>query len=182
MSEQPVYFYVNQKRVNVHASDWDMTLLEHLHERQDLTGTKFGCGIGVCHACTVGVRGSEGTGKNSHAPLSKTLACTTQMSAVGGLHIETVEGLSASKIGRDLQHEFLVQFAFQCGYCTPGFLMSAKAMIENLPCAPLTRREVDALIDVWVGDNLCRCTGYVQYRNAIRNVAMRTQSTSGCRK
>lgn len=190
MSDSPAYFYINQKPVNVEIGDLDMTLLEFLHERQDLTGTKFGCGIGVCHACTVGVRATGADAKQDtkagakrQPPLIKVLACTTQVSAMRGFHIETVEGLSASPLGTNLQNAFLRHFAFQCGYCTPGFLMAAKIMIENLPPGkPPSKQELNRLIDVWVGDNLCRCTGYLQYREAIQSVVLGATGSSRCAK
>ena len=169
MSTARVELFVNDVRYAVDQKDEDMTLLEYLQEKLDLTGTKFGCGIGVCRACTVGVRSAPG------AVMEKTLSCSTQVSAVAGMHIVTVEHLASGK-GKtltDLQQHFLELFAFQCGYCTPGFLMAATAMIEHLERAPVPPDQIDAMIDTWVGGNLCRCSGYIKYRQAIAEVALK---------
>lgn len=167
MSTDAFELHVNNARYLIDARDADMTLLEYLQERLDLTGTKFGCGIGVCRACTVGVRSAPG------AVLEKTLACSTQLGAVAGMHVETVESLAANNVLSDLQQRFLELFAFQCGYCTPGFLMAATAMLEHIERNPVSSGDIDSMIDTWVGGNLCRCSGYLKYKQAIAEVARR---------
>jgi len=179
MSERRFVIHVNRIPVNVEPDDADMTLLEFLNERLDLTGTKFCCGIGVCRACTVGVRTVVNPQTGALSLLEKTLACSTQVAAVSGTYIETVEGLAGVESLSALQTSFLHHFAFQCGYCTPGFLMAATAMLEHLPPGPLNDKEIDALIDTWVGDHLCRCTGYVQYREAIAEVVRQKLKRGG---
>jgi aerobic-type carbon monoxide dehydrogenase small subunit (CoxS/CutS family) len=163
---QAVQFFVNEKPVEASADDSDMSLLEFLQERQNLTGTKLCCGIGVCRACTVGTRNQP------NAPMEKTLACSTPVSFVQGMRIYTVEGLASNAALAPLQQAFLENFSFQCGYCTPGFLMAATALIERVKLTPTSAKELDGLMDTWVGDNLCRCTGYVRYKEAIRQVAL----------
>ncbi|WP_035533479.1 (2Fe-2S)-binding protein [Paraburkholderia sacchari] len=163
MSERSVQLHVNGQAVAVAAADADMSLAEFLHERMDLTGTKVCCGIGVCRACTVGMRSSQ------DALMEKTLACVTPVSAVANQHIYTVESLAQGARLSPLQQTFLESFAFQCGYCTPGFLMAATAMLEHLKAYGAD--QLEEAIDTWVGGNLCRCTGYVKYRDAIRKVA-----------
>ncbi|HTJ93277.1 MAG TPA: 2Fe-2S iron-sulfur cluster-binding protein [Pararobbsia sp.] len=171
MSSADIELHVNNTRYVVDARDADMTLLDYLQERLDLTGTKFGCGMGVCRACTVGVRSAPG------AVLEKTLACSTLVGAVAGMHIETVENLATNNALSDLQQRFLEHFAFQCGYCTPGFLMAATAMLDHLARHPVKAQEIDLMIDTWVGGNLCRCSGYIKYRQAIAEVALRQLRT-----
>ncbi|MFX1673955.1 2Fe-2S iron-sulfur cluster-binding protein [Paraburkholderia sp. A2WS-5] len=163
MSGRAVQIHVNGQAVTVPAADADMSLAEFLHERMDLTGTKVCCGIGVCRACTVGMRSGQ------DALMEKTLACVTPVSAVADQYIYTVESLAQGATLSPLQQTFLESFAFQCGYCTPGFLMAATAMLEHLKAYGTV--QLEAAIDTWVGGNLCRCTGYVKYRDAIRKVA-----------
>ena len=165
MSDAGIRIHVNGHPVTVPTADADMSLAEFLHERLDLTGTKVCCGIGVCRACTVGMRSS------SEALMEKTLACVTLVSAVANQYVFTVESLADGNQLSPLQQTFLESFAFQCGYCTPGFLMAATAMLEHLKAYRIGADQLDAAIDMWVGGNLCRCTGYVKYREAIRKVA-----------
>lgn len=161
-----IHFHINDRPVRADAADSDMALVDYLHERQDLTGTKFCCGIGVCRACTVATRNQPG------ALMEKTLACSTPVSAVQGMRIYTVEGLGSQEALAPLQLAFLENFAFQCGYCAPGFLMAATAMLSHLKEAPVDAAELDDVIRTWVGGNLCRCTGYVRYMEAIRQAAL----------
>lgn len=162
----PIRFSINDRVVQADAGDADMALVDFLHERQDLTGTKFCCGIGVCRACTVATRSGDG------ALLEKTLACSTPVSAVENMAVYTVESLGSEQALAPLQQAFLEHFAFQCGYCAPGFLMAATAMLSHLQRAPVEESQLDDLMDTWVGGNLCRCTGYVRYMEAIRSVAL----------
>ncbi|USX14713.1 2Fe-2S iron-sulfur cluster-binding protein [Oxalobacteraceae bacterium OTU3CAMAD1] len=163
---QPIRFHINDKPVQAEAGDADMALIDFLHERQDLTGTKFCCGIGVCRACTVATR-EKGDGV-----LEKTLSCSTPVSAVENMSIYTVESLGSEQALAPLQQAFLENFSFQCGYCAPGFLMAATAMLSHLKRAPVPASQLDAVMETWVGGNLCRCTGYVRYMEAIRKVAL----------
>ena len=154
--------HVNGQKKSAQVSP-ELPLLEFLQEDLGLTGTKFCCGIGVCRACTVGSRNSP------DAPMEKTLSCSTPMSILNGMHIHTIEGLGTEDELSPLQEAFLEHFSFQCGYCTSGFLMAATALIERLQTSPVADNELDDLIKVWVGDNICRCTGYVRYFEAIKN-------------
>jgi aerobic-type carbon monoxide dehydrogenase small subunit (CoxS/CutS family) len=163
---QSIRFHINDKPVRADAADSDMALIDYLHERHDLTGTKFCCGIGICRACTVATRNEKG------ALMEKTLACSTPVSAVKDMRIYTVEGLGSQEDLAPLQRAFLENFSFQCGYCAPGFLMAATAMLSHLKEAPVASAELDDVIQTWVGGNLCRCTGYVRYMEAIRQVAL----------
>ncbi len=126
-----------------------MTLLEVLREQFDLTGTKLGCGLGQCGACTVLVEGR---------PL---LSCLTLAKAVVGKRIVTIEGLSEGGVLHPIQQAFVRHGAIQCGFCTPGMILSAKALLDqNL--RP-TRENVQQAL----AGHLCRCTGYVKIVEAV---------------
>jgi aerobic-type carbon monoxide dehydrogenase small subunit (CoxS/CutS family) len=156
----------------------DFTLIDLLHEELALTGTKFGCGIGMCRACTVAVRPAPG------APLEAVRACQATAASCDGKEVTTVEGLApgaggtpdaASSPGvlgqlHPLQQAFLEAFAFQCGYCTPGFLMAAFVLLDRLRRSPVAAAELDAEIARACGEHVCRCTGYRRYHEAIRRV------------
>ena len=131
------------------------TLLEVLREELNLTGTKHGCELGECGACAVLVDGQ---------PL---LACLELALECGGRHIETVEGLQQGDKLHPLQSAFADLGGAQCGYCTPGILMTAKALLEQEP-NPSRERIREA-----VSGNLCRCTGYQQIYESIEEAARR---------
>lgn len=161
-----VRFFVNGQPVECRADEADMSLLDFLHERLEQTGTKYSCGIGICRSCTVATRNRMGE------RLEKTLACATPVSGLQGKYVYTVEGLGNEQKLVPLQQAFLDHFSFQCGYCTPGFLMAATAMLDHMQQTPVSKAGLDAFIMHWVGDNICRCTGYVRYLEAIRQVAL----------
>lgn len=145
----------------------DMMLIDFLSEELGLTGTKFCCGIGICRACTVMAKRTQDS-----APVP-VLACSTPTAQLNGYTITTVEGLAGESLSA-IQQAFLDEYAFQCGYCTPGFLMAAHLMIERLRVAPIDAQELDAAIAEYCGDHICRCSGYVRYRQAIRSVVLNT--------
>ena len=127
-------------------------LLDVLRQRLGLTGTKEGCGVGMCGACTVLV---DGRAVN---------ACLVPAASLDGASVVTIEGLSAGGLD-PLQQAFLDHHAIQCGFCTPGLVMSARALLDQNP-AP-TEEEIRTAIQ----GNLCRCTGYEQVIAAIASVA-----------
>jgi len=129
------------------------TLLEVLREELGLTGTKHGCELGECGTCTVLVDGRP------------VLSCLALAAELEGRAIETVEGLQEGNRLHPLQETFADLGAAQCGYCTPGILMAAKALVAENP-AP-TRDEIRAAL----GGNLCRCTGYVKILEAVEGAA-----------
>jgi aerobic-type carbon monoxide dehydrogenase small subunit (CoxS/CutS family) len=143
----------------------DLSLLDLLHEELRLTGTKFGCGIGLCQACTVAVR------SDADAPLAAVRACSTMATALDGHAVMTVEALAQGALSQ-LQTAFLEAFAFQCGYCTAGFLMAAFVLLDQLKRTPVPRADLDAAIARACGDHICRCTGYRRYYDAIRTAAL----------
>jgi carbon-monoxide dehydrogenase small subunit len=128
----------------------NMTLLELLRDRLGLTGTKQGCaGSGNCGACTVLVDGK---------PI---LSCLTLAASVKGQNILTIEGLSRGESLHPLQKAFIEHGAVQCGFCTPGMILAAKALLDENPKP--TREEVRR----GLAGNLCRCTGYVKIIDAV---------------
>jgi aerobic-type carbon monoxide dehydrogenase small subunit (CoxS/CutS family) len=131
------------------------TLLEVLREDLGLTGTKHGCELGECGACAVLVDGEP------------QLSCLVLGVECAGRAVETVEGLAAGPKLHPLQSAFADLGAAQCGYCTPGLLMTAKALLEKEPDA--TRERIREAIS----GNLCRCTGYQQIFEAIEEAARR---------
>jgi carbon-monoxide dehydrogenase small subunit len=131
------------------------TLLEVLREDMGLTGTKHGCELGECGTCTVLLDGEP------------KLSCLVLGLECDGVDIQTVEGLAGTRGGHALQRAFAELGAAQCGYCTPGFLLAAKALLDADP-APSRERIVEEL-----SGNLCRCTGYLKIHEAVELAAER---------
>jgi len=129
------------------------TLLEVLRDDLDLTGAKGGCGTGECGACTVLMDGKA------------VLSCLVLALNAQGKEIFTVEGLAQGERLHPLQQSFIDKWAFQCGFCTSGMLLSAKALLDENP--EPTEEEVNKAI----AGNLCRCTGYVKPVEAILDAA-----------
>jgi carbon-monoxide dehydrogenase small subunit len=145
---------VNDEPVDLLVDDYK-TLLEVLREDLQLTGTKHGCELGECGACAVLVDGE---------PI---LSCLALAQECGGRRVTTVEGLTRDGQLDPLQEEFADRGAAQCGYCTPGILMTARALLDREP-APTRERIREAL-----SGNLCRCTGYGQIIEAVEAAAKR---------
>ena len=147
----PVTFTVNGKSATVDVAP-DMPLLWVLRDVLDLKGTKYGCGISQCGACTVHVKGVA------------TRSCVLPVSAVRGAEITTIEGLSPDGT-HPLQRAWEELDIPQCGYCQAGQLMSAAALLAKTP------RPTDADIDAAMNGNLCRCATYLRIRQAIHRAA-----------
>jgi isoquinoline 1-oxidoreductase alpha subunit len=147
----PLTLNVNGKSVMVDAPP-DMPLLWVLRDVLDLRGTKFGCGLGQCGACTVHLRGNA------------VRSCQTPVSAAAGAAITTIEGLSPDG-SHPLQRVWEELDVPQCGYCQAGQIMSAAALLRRNP------RPSDADIDAAMSGNLCRCATYTRIREAIHKAA-----------
>lgn len=143
---------VNGKEVKAEVAA-DKMLVDFLREDLGLTGTKRGCGIGECGACTVIV---DGRTVNS---------CMVPAVTVSGKAIVTVEGLAAGDKLHPLQQSFIDHGAVQCGFCTPGMLLSAKALLDKNPNP--SRQEIRQA----VAGNICRCTGYTKIVDAVEAAA-----------
>jgi len=146
---------VNGKIREVDASP-DMPLLWVLRDKLHLTGTKFGCGVALCGACTVHI---DGTAARS---------CSTPLSAVAGRKITTIEGLSR-RSDHPVQRAWLMHDTPQCGYCQSGQIMSAAALLAK------NKNPSDADIDAAMAGNLCRCGTYNEIREAIHTAAKLVQ-------
>jgi isoquinoline 1-oxidoreductase subunit alpha len=148
-----MFIKVNGRARNV-ASEWhDESLLSVLREHLGLLGTKFGCGVGVCGACTVLLDGKAAR------------SCLVAARDVGNAEITTIEGLSANNLLHPVQRAWLQASVAQCGYCQAGQIMSAVALLQSNPNP--TDREIDAALD----GNLCRCGTQQRIRSAIHAAA-----------
>jgi isoquinoline 1-oxidoreductase subunit alpha len=134
--------------------DKDTPLLWVLRDILGLTGTKFGCGIALCGACTIHVDGVPRR------------ACITRIDSIGTSQVQTIEALHTSPIGQALQKAWLDKEVVQCGYCQSGQLMSAAALLAGTP-AP-----TDSDIDSVMSGNICRCGTYGRIRSAIKQAAL----------
>ena len=164
MANNTVNFTVNGTMVTPRDEDMDLPLVDYLHEELQLTGTKFCCGIGVCRACTVltkrAIEGDDG-------PSEVMLSCSTPLSQLNGLDITTVEGVASKESLHPLQQAMLEHFSFQCGYCTPGFLMASMKVWRQLEIKAETPEAIDIMVEQAIGPHICRCTGYIRYHQAI---------------
>jgi aerobic-type carbon monoxide dehydrogenase small subunit (CoxS/CutS family) len=143
----------------------DLTLIDFLREYLGLTGTKFGCGVAQCLSCTVIVDNPDGTSYTSPT-------CSVSAASFDGKAIRTVEGLAENGELSVLQKAFIDHFAFQCGYCTPGFLNEGQVLLERLARSPVARPDLDKTIAEALDGHLCRCTGYIKYHEAVRDVIL----------
>jgi aerobic-type carbon monoxide dehydrogenase small subunit (CoxS/CutS family) len=159
---------INGERVAREDVRADMLLIDFLHEELGLTGTKLSCGIGACGSCKVALQEAEG------GPMLPVLACFARLKSIDGMHVTTVEGLAQGGEPNALQTAFLAHHAFQCGWSTPGFLMAATVLIDQLKRSPAPRAQLDSLVLEAIGGNVCRCTGYLRYFAAIKEVILAT--------
>jgi aerobic-type carbon monoxide dehydrogenase small subunit (CoxS/CutS family) len=139
-----------RRRIDV---DSDRTLLSVLRDDLDLTGSKFGCGEGQCAACTVLVDGAA------------LKSCLTKVGAVAGKHIVTIEGLAPEGKLHPVQQSFLDADAMQCGYCTPGMILGAVALLGRTPSP------TEAEISSGMNGHICRCGTYPRVVRAIQSAA-----------
>ncbi len=148
-----IRFTVNGQARNV-ETDPERPLLEVLREDLGLTGTKFGCGEGQCGACTVLLDGKP------------VRSCITRVRSAAGTKITTIEGLAAGEKLHPVQQAFLDEGAMQCGYCTPGMVMGAVALLGRNP------KPTDAEIIDGMNGHLCRCNGYARIVAAVRRASV----------
>ncbi|WP_236234531.1 (2Fe-2S)-binding protein [Pseudomonas tohonis] len=147
----------------------DLMMIDFLHEYLNLTGSRLGCGQGVCHACVAILDKPDGTSEEIRT-------CITGAHFFAGKKVRTVEGHAQLddkgevKSLNPIQQKFVDQFAFQCSYCTPGYVNAATVLVEKLQRQPVKRSELEGEIDNALGKHICRCTGYVRYYSAARDV------------
>jgi aerobic-type carbon monoxide dehydrogenase small subunit (CoxS/CutS family) len=144
--------HVNGNKLRIEA-DTDRSLLSVLRDDLDLTGSKYGCGEGQCGACTVLIDGQA------------TRSCITKLGAAAGKKITTIEGIEKNGRLHPLQEAFLEADALQCGYCTPGMIMSSVALLSKNPNP--SEQEIVRFMD----GNVCRCGTYPRIVSAIRKAA-----------
>jgi len=152
MAEQRVILNVNGRNYDI-SIEPEMTLVEVLRDKLDLTGTKISCGEGECGACTVLMDGKP------------CLSCCTLAIQAQGKSIVTIEGLAEKGQLHPLQKSFIDHGAIQCGYCTPGMILTSKALLDENPNP--TPEDVKTAL----AGNLCRCTGYVKIVDAVMAAA-----------
>jgi aerobic-type carbon monoxide dehydrogenase small subunit (CoxS/CutS family) len=158
MIQSPIAFTVNGRRYHLSVMP-NRTVLDLLRVDLGLTGTKCGCEVGECGACTVLL---DGNAVNS---------CLVLAPQIDGREIRTVEGLAQGGVLDPLQESFMDHDAVQCGFCTPGMLMSAKALLEHTP------EPSEEQIRTCISGNLCRCTGYQHIVDAIMDAGHRSITT-----
>jgi len=143
----------------------ELTMNDFLREFLGMTGTKFGCGAAQCLSCAVIVDNADGTSYTRPT-------CIVPAVNFNGKTIRTVEGHAKDGELTALQKAFIRHFAFQCGYCTAGFLNEAQVLLERLTRKPVARSALEATIAEALDGHLCRCTGYVKYHEAVREVVL----------
>ena len=146
---------INGKQQNLDLPE-DMPILWTLRDQLGLTGTKFGCGMALCGACTVHLDG---------APIR---SCITPISAAVGKNITTIEAIEKDQVGKSVQEAWVALGVPQCGYCQAGQIMSATALLKTTP------KPTDEEIDAAMSGNICRCGTYTRIKAAIRQVAQHT--------
>jgi aerobic-type carbon monoxide dehydrogenase small subunit (CoxS/CutS family) len=143
----------------------DLTLNDFLREYLGMTGTKFGCGAAQCLSCAVIVDNADGTSFTSPT-------CVVSAASFNGKSIRTVEGHAKDGKLSALQTAFIEHFAFQCGYCTAGFLNEGQVLLERLATKPVARHDLEKTIAEALDGHLCRCTGYIKYHEAVSDVIL----------
>ena len=152
MRDSMITLNVNGKPHKLDLPD-DMPLLWALRDVLGMTGTKFGCGLGLCGACTVHIDGAA------------TRSCITTLGSVTGKNVTTIEGVGKTPAGAAVQKAWLANQVPQCGYCQSGQIMSASALLATKP------HPTDADIVAGMSGNICRCGTYIRIREAIKHAA-----------
>lgn len=174
MKTKALGFTVNGEPVGPIEVPEGLSLNDVLHEYLGLTGCRTVCGIGTCNACTVIVDSDEGS--------SELRSCVTPAHAMQDRAIRTIEGHARKNTEEDgevaiddlsdVQQAFLRHFSFQCGYCTPGFVAAATVLLERVRKQPIAPEEVDGAVAAALEPHLCRCTGYVRYFAAVKELVL----------
>jgi isoquinoline 1-oxidoreductase subunit alpha len=147
-----IRFSVNGERIETDLAV-DTPLLWFLRDNLQMTGTKFGCGMALCGACTVHINGEPAR------------ACSTPLSSLAGKRVTTIESIASTPIGKQIQAAWISEDVVQCGYCQSGQIMSATALLAK------TKNPTDTQIDEAMSGNICRCGTYNRVRAAIKVAA-----------
>lgn len=164
---------INHEDLQAIEVSQDLPMIDFLHEYAGLMGTHLGCGMGICHACVVIVDNPDGTSEEIQT-------CITPASYFEGKKVRTIEA-HAKRDEQDqvtelhpVQKAFLDNFAFQCGYCTPGFVNAGIVLYESLQKHPVARAEIETKVSEGLQRHICRCTGYVGYHKAMKELILNT--------
>lgn len=174
IATRPLSLVVNGRQVGPLDVPETMMMLDFLHEMLNLTGSRMGCGQGICHACTVMLL-DTGDG-----PPREIRTCITGAHFFAGRNVRTIEGHAERDADGTIvalspvQQACIENFSFQCGYCTPGFITAATVLVERLKRQPVARDDVESTIEAALAPHICRCTGYVRYYEAVRSVILDT--------
>ncbi|MDE1182568.1 (2Fe-2S)-binding protein [Paraburkholderia sp.] len=164
---------VNGRKIGPVEVPAGLPMIDFLHEYLDLTGSRLGCGQGICHACVVILDHADGTSDEIRT-------CITGAHFFDGKRVRTIEAHATRNAAGEvvemspIQQKFLAHFSFQCGYCTPGFVNAATVLIERLKREPVASAEIESTILDALNDHICRCTGYVRYYEAVKDVILTT--------
>ncbi|GLS91918.1 hypothetical protein GCM10007916_29880 [Psychromonas marina] len=162
---------INNNIVGPIEVDPEIMMIEFLHEYLNLTGTKFGCGGGICHACVILVEDEQGMLKTERT-------CIHNALVFNGKKVHTIEGhATKDKYGEiialhPVQESFSKHFSFQCGWCTSGFMNETIALIQRLKKDPIKKTDVETTIEAALGEHICRCTGYVKYYQSAKDLIL----------
>jgi aerobic-type carbon monoxide dehydrogenase small subunit (CoxS/CutS family) len=172
IATKPLSLTVNGQPIGPIEVPEGLMMQDFLHEYLNLTGSRMGCGQGICHACTVIVESEAGA-------LREMRSCITGAHWFAGKKVVTVEGHASQGANGEIklspvQQAFIEQFAFQCGYCTPGFVTGATVLLDQLKRKPIPRAELDQAVTDALDKHICRCTGYVRYHTAVRDLILKT--------
>lgn len=168
---KPLSLQINGKMVGPIELPEGISMLDFLHEYLNLTGTRMGCNQGICHACVIIVDHPDGTSEEMRT-------CITGAHFFNGKSVRTIEGIAQKEAGKKIpspiQQAFMDHFSFQCGYCTPGFVNATTVFMEKLAREPIAEDQLEEAILEALDPHICRCTGYVRYYEAIRDLVMNT--------
>jgi aerobic-type carbon monoxide dehydrogenase small subunit (CoxS/CutS family) len=173
ITTRPISLTINGRATGPVQAPENLAMHDFLNEYVGLTGTRIGCGIGICHACVVIVDHPNGTSETVQT-------CINNVDKFAGKSIRTIEGHAqrdtSGKVVKlsPVQQALIENFAFQCGYCTPGFVNAATVLVERLKQNPVVRADVERTISEALEPHLCRCTGYVRYYQAVRDLITST--------
>ena len=173
LATKPLTLTINDRTVGPVDVPEGLMMQDFLHEYANLTGSRMGCGQGICHACTVVVEAADGR-------LTEMRTCITGAHWFEGRKVRTVEGHAKRDAQGGIvalspvQQAFIEHFAFQCGYCTPGFVTGATVLMDELKRKPVRRADLERTITEALDKHICRCTGYVRYHEAVRDLVLKT--------
>ncbi|MBO9353719.1 (2Fe-2S)-binding protein [Bordetella petrii] len=170
---EPLSLTINGQAIGPLQVPANLMMIDFLHEYAGLTGARLGCGQGICHACVVILDQPDGTS-------TEIRTCITGAHFFQGKRVRTVEAHGRRNVQGEvvalspIQQKFLDHYSFQCGYCTPGFVNAATVLVERLQRQPIERAQVEQAVTQALDHHICRCTGYVRYHQAVKDVVLNT--------